>query len=530
MRKLQTKGFIMNEKSKTMQTIIWLVLAVILSFLAGGDSPVELAVWLSPVFLLRFFRMSKPLKGFLIAIPCLTLASVLSSKGMSLAPVSVFIVTRLIASIIDLLPFFLDRLLAPRMKGGLKTLLLPGFVVVFDFLVSLGSGLGTWGIQAYGVQDLVWLQLASITGIWGITFIIYWTAGVINEAWENWKNIKEIRRLLISFVVVLIIVYGYGVFRLHETSPGEHSVRVAGVTPVPAQREIVRNAVGLMLLNNSITETQARQVRSLMDYLFQDLMNQSIKMAKSGVEIVVWSEGAARIFAADEDQYLKQACSAAKENGIYLGLSVIVLTDDAPVLFKKSQPFFKNKLIFISPGGNIAWEHLKGTLVPGLEDKITIPGDGILKTANVPVIPVGPVTGAICYELDFPRLIRQAGKSGSSLLLAPSNDWAEVKHMHAAMARMRAIENGLAVFRPTSQGISIAVDPYGRIVSQVDYFQSKGGPIAAVLPVKPVSTLYSSIGDLFAWLVLIGTMALFIGGLIRYKSLRRPGALFTNIL
>lgn len=516
----------MKEKSKTVQTIMWLVLAVILSFLADGDTPVEMAVWLSPVFLLRFFRMSKPLKGFLIAIPCLTLASVLSSRGMTLAPMSVFIVTRLIASVIDLLPFLLDRVLASKMPGGLKTLLLPGFVVAFDFLVSLGSGLGTWGIQAYGVQDMVWLQLASVTGIWGITFLIYWTASVINEAWENWKSIKEIRKLLISLVVVLTVIYGYGVLRLHETRPVEHSISVAGVTPTPPQREMVRNAVGLMLMKDSITETQARQVRSLMDQLFQDLMNRSIKMAKSGVEIVVWSEGAARIFAADEDQYLSQACSAAKENGIYLGLAVIVLKDDAPFLYKKAQPFFKNKLIFIFPDGNIAWEHMKATLVPGLEDKITIPGDGILKTATAPVIPTGPVTGAICYELDFPQLFRQAGKSGSSLLLAPSNDWAEVKHMHAAMARLRAIENGLAVFRPTSQGISIAVDPYGRIVSQVDYFQGKGGPIAAVLPLESVSTLYSSIGDLFAWLVLIGTLILFIGGLIRYKSLRRPGGSF----
>jgi len=508
----------MNEKSKTIQTIMWLGLATILSFLAGGDTPVELAVWLSPVFLLRFFRMSKPLKGFLMAIPCLTLASVLSSKGMSLAPMSVFIVTRLIASIIDLLPFLLDRLLSPRMRGGMKTLLLPGFVVIFDFLVSLVSGLGTWGIRAYGVQDLVWLQLASVTGIWGITFLIYWTASVIDQAWENWNSIKKIRKLLISFVVILTVVYAYGALRLHKTGPGEHTVRVAGITPIPVQREIVRNTIGLMLMKNSITETQARYVRSLMDHLFQDLLNRSIKMAKSGVEIVAWSEGAARIFAADENRYLQQACSAAKENGIYLGLAVIVLEDDAPVLFKKSQPFFKNKLIFILPDGNIAWEHMKATLVPGLEDKITIAGDGILKTANVPVIPVGPVTGAICYELDFPQLIRQAGKSGSSLLLAPSNDWAGVKHMHAAMARMRAIENGLAVFRPTGQGISIAVDPYGRIVSQVDYFQGKSDSIAAVLPVKPVSTLYSSIGDLFAWLVLIGTLIVFISGLIRYKN------------
>jgi apolipoprotein N-acyltransferase len=190
-------------------------------------------------------------------------------------------------------------------------------------------------------------------------------------------------------------------------------------------------------------------------------------------------------------------------------------------LYKDSQPFIKNKLIFILPDGNIAWEHMKAALVPGTEAIITIPGDGILKTVNIPVVPVGPVTGAICYELDFPQLIRQAGRSSSSLLLAPANDWPAIKHMHAAMARTRAIENGLAVIRPTSGGISIAVDPYGRIVSQVDYFQSRGGALDAVLPVKPVATLYSSFGDLFAWLVLIGTLFLLIGVMIAYKRRRK---------
>jgi apolipoprotein N-acyltransferase len=135
------------------------------------------------------------------------------------------------------------------------------------------------------------------------------------------------------------------------------------------------------------------------------------------------------------------------------------------------QPFLKNKLIFILPDGNIAWQHM----------------------------------------------IRQAGKSGSALLLTPANDWVTIKHIHAVMARTRAIENGLAILRPTSNGISIAVDPYGRIVSQVDYFQSRGGALTAVLPVKPVATLYSSLGDLFAWTVLIGTPFLLIVGMIAHK-------------
>ncbi|MFC2146668.1 hypothetical protein ACFLRT_04825 [Acidobacteriota bacterium] len=51
----------------------------------------------------------------------------------------------------------------------------------------------------------------------------------------------------------------------------------------------------------------------------------------------------------------------------------------------------------------------------------------------------------------------------------------------------------------------------------MDYFQSRGGALLALLPVKPVSTLYSSPADLFAWTVLIGTAFLLIGGMIGYK-------------
>jgi hypothetical protein len=57
----------------------------------------------------------------------------------------------------------------------------------------------------------------------------------------------------------------------------------------------------------------------------------------------------------------------------------------------------------------------------------------------------------------------------------------------------------------------------------VDYFQSRGGALVALLPVKPVATLYSSLGDLFAWIVLIGTPFLLIGGMIRYKRQSKLG-------
>jgi len=503
-----------NEKRKSMLAILWLVLAAVLAFLGRGDTPIELAVWLSPVFLLRYFSNTRPLWGFLTALPCMALAVFFSSQGMTPFPLAMVIVLTIISTAVGLLPYLLHRLLAPKLPAGIKTLLFPAGFVTIMFLFFLGGSSGTWGNQAYGVQDLILLQLVSVTGIWGITFLIYWTAAVINQVWWSRDKIEENRSLLISFVVVLIVVCGYGVLRLHYMKPIEKTVRIAGITPTQTQRV----AVGSMLFKNPIRETDIQKMRPLMDQLFLDLVEQSVKVAKSGVEMVVWSEGAAIIFAGDEERYLQRARSAAKEQGIYLGLAVIVLMDNIADLKRQSKPFFKNKFIFILPDGTTAWEHMKAMLVPGLEAPFTIPGDGILKTMDVPI---GRVTGAICYEMDFPQLIRQAGKSGSSLLLAPSNDWAAIKHTHAAMARFRAIENGLALFRPTRRGISTAVDPYGRIVSQVDYFQSKGTPPVAVLPVQSVPTLYSFIGDLFAWLVLLGTLFLLVFAIIRHK--RRKG-------
>ena len=38
------------------------------------------------------------------------------------------------------------------------------------------------------------------------------------------------------------------------------------------------------------------------------------------------------------------------------------------------------------------------------------------------------------------------------------------------MAIFRAIENGMSVIRQADEGLSIATDPYGRILAQTDFF------------------------------------------------------------
>jgi apolipoprotein N-acyltransferase len=74
------------------------------------------------------------------------------------------------------------------------------------------------------------------------------------------------------------------------------------------------------------------------------------------------------------------------------------------------------------------------------------------------------------------------------------------------MAVFRAIENGLSVVKGTGGGLSIAVDPYGRTINALDYFNSTQKQLISCLPKKEISTLYSRIGDTFAWLCILGLL------------------------
>jgi apolipoprotein N-acyltransferase len=299
------------------------------------------------------------------------------------------------------------------------------------------------------------------------------------------------------------------VYRLHYKKSSNNTARVAGVSPGPEHRVEMMKIFEEIFSADRSGSIDMGSMRAVMETKFHELLSESIKLAESGVEIVVWAEGAAVIFASDEEKYVEQAVYTSQEKNFYLGMSLVVLCDNYQDLLAKNQPIVKNKLLFITPENRVAWEYSKSNLVLGNEKAVTIPGDGVLKSTKTNK---GTVTGAICYDMDFPRYIRQAGVINSDLLIAPSNDWPEIKNTHARMARLRAIENGISLLRPTSNGISIAVDPYGNIMSVVDDNKSTGDPLVAVLPMGSVKTLYAFVGDSWTMIcVILGSVLIVLG-------------------
>jgi len=99
------------------------------------------------------------------------------------------------------------------------------------------------------------------------------------------------------------------------------------------------------------------------------------------------------------------------------------------------------------------------------------------------------------------------------IMLAPSNDWKQIDPLHTHMAVFRAIENGFSLVRHTSNGLSMAVDYQGRILAQMDHFTTDDRVMISQAPTRGVATIYSRIGDAFAWLC-VALFAVLIGKVV----------------
>jgi apolipoprotein N-acyltransferase len=80
-------------------------------------------------------------------------------------------------------------------------------------------------------------------------------------------------------------------------------------------------------------------------------------------------------------------------------------------------------------------------------------------------------------------------------------------------AVFRAVENGASMLRAARWGLSSAVDPLGRTLATMDDSLAAQKVMVAQLPTKGVVTIYSRIGDLFAWLCIIGLLGAIAFGL-----------------
>jgi hypothetical protein len=103
---------------------------------------------------------------------------------------------------------------------------------------------------------------------------------------------------------------------------------------------------------------------------------------------------------------------------------------------------------------------------------------------------------------EAPFCVSQAGERRIDIVLDPSNDWRAIDPLHTWMASFRAVEQRVSLVRQTSNGLSAAYDPQGRVLAELDYYHTDDPVMVAHVPVQGVRTVYSRAPDAFAWLCL----------------------------
>jgi apolipoprotein N-acyltransferase len=453
------------------------------------------ATWIALTLLLHASRSWPAWPGQVYLWIAVFAALAIGYRGIMPIPGPAYFVACAMTAVTIVLPFVADRLTAFRLGALGSTLIFPVAFVAAEFLRSRFAPPATWGSIAYtqfGYAPL--MQIAAVTGIWGLTFLIAWFAATFELAWSRGFAWSAMRAPVLTFVAILTLVIVAGTLRLVLAPTDRPSVRAATLNrpaDLFAPGEMTRITEGRVTAADHAD--LAAKVAKLQDWF----LDGSRREARAGTRLIVFPEGNLLVFKTDEGAFLERASRLARDEHVYLamGMGTIHLGEKLP---------FENKLVLIDPAGQTLVSYRKSHPANDWEAGIMRAGDG-----RVPVVgtPDGRMAGVICFDADFPEFTRQAAQGSADLLIVPVNDWRDIKDLHFRMHAFRAIETGIPVVRAAASGISSAFDPWGRVLGVTDFFAPGDRTLTVQVPMGHVPTIYATTGDLFAWLCVVGVAA-----------------------
>jgi apolipoprotein N-acyltransferase len=361
----------------------------------------------------------------------------------------------------------------------LAALAFPVYWVTWEYLTAIASPHSTWGNLAYTQMDfLPLIQIASITGLWGLSFVVLLFAGTVAALFSGVGRLWQHRALAmaVGFVVTAVLVLGE--WRL-QSNPLDKSVAVA----------LIAKDVPMSVYLG--TENQAIE-------LLHEYADEVRRVTPVGTQAVVLPEKIGRVSesALTEVDALFSLAAAATRSAIVVGL----------VRLTPSGAF--NSSRFYSPNGKFEANYDKHRLIPGVEPER--PGYKRVVLDE----PSGHWGLQICKDTDFPRLSREYAHDGANLLLVPAWDFNVDGWLHSRMALLRAVENGFALARSARNGLLILSDNRGRILAETATAPGRFVSISGKLNVAPEETFYARAGNWFAWLCIAAFVVLLASRLL----------------
>jgi len=439
-----------------------------------GLQPIWWMTWLAPMPMLwlatRFpLRVWMPATLLAFALGSFNLWSYLHDKLH--LPASVLVQLIVLPALVATLLVAIFRAWMRRGRPLRAALATAATATAIGFASAASSPHGTWGDIAYTQMDAVWvIQIAALTGLWGIGFVLWWVAACVVAMTSPALPRKARMQAGFGTIGMLAITLGFAAWRLAAPAP-DAETRVGLLAIDGPIRADVDTPVGASLLRRYVAGID--------------------RLADAGARVVVLPE---TVFSASQTRIAPLA-DVARARGVRLVAGV-----DHHVAPNEER---NTAVAFVADD---TFAYAKQHLLPGLESQYQ-PGNARLSLPGTPRMAL-----AICKDLDFSHIGRD--NAGTQLLLAPAWDFGVDGWLHARMAMLRGVENGFALARTARDGRMTLSDDRGRVLLDA----SAAGDVASAigtLPLHSTRTLYARWGDWFAWACVAASVSLLAALLVR---------------
>jgi len=416
-----------------------------------------------------------------------------------------------------------------RQKPLSKLFLLPSVWVVLEFIrAHLFTGFDWASLGHTQYTNLPVIQIADITGVFGISFIIVMVNVLIKELLtaifidKTSQGQKTASLLMLSTAIAVASVLAYGMFRLKPS----------------ANQNQADSGYSIAVIQANIPQ-ELKWEKTAWDGIMEQYIAITKQVLQHNPDLIIWPETSYPGYLWEDKELFVQLQTFVRRIKIPLLLGSVL----------KEESDYYNSAMLLSINGDINETYRKVHLVPFGE---YLPLRSIFPFLSN-IVPIGDFTAGerwttfspdsmkaagrrsgefsvlICFEDTVARLSRKFVLKGARLLVNITNDaWfgdTTAPFMHLQSAVFRTIENRRGLVRAANVGVSCYIDQWGQIVRCVE--KESGGEkrktyISGHMIIKvdfnEKLTFYTKYGDVFT-MFCFGCILL---GIIRRKKIKDP--------
>ena len=468
---------ILNNKN-----LLYLIFGTILCIFSIGKLNIPITIYIWPFCFLQYLHINdkNKLKALLKVYFFILIANLIRWIGSSNLNLANDFLAGFYFSINTIIPYSIDIYFYNRVPKWKNIFIFPLSISFTEYILSFFP-ISNNNLYAYSQLDNIpFLQIISLFGTFFLSFIITLFSSILVYSVNVYLVEKKISKFLYYYIILYIIINIFGGIYLL----------------LPYNKETIK-AVSVMGISQPYYIRHEKDILPL--NVYYDYINNTMKKAKDiNADFISYAERAFAINEEDKDKIVNTVLNYIKNYKINTLLSLDIRYKMDKIRNKE------NMNIFINSNGKILYEYTKHNLIPIVEFDY-IPSKNPLKVLNTPM---GKISTVICYDINYPIFINSLSKKHFDMLIVPSWDYPGVAEFQSKEARYKAIEGGFNLIKNTANGVVIASDYKGRIITYYSVENAKDYFIVSELYKHGIKTLYSYIGRYFNIIYLLALIAI----------------------